>query len=160
MKSQIGVGVKRSKQVVLGAMEALLNSRVGRTVLSSAHSMLSQAEQYLDLSLPHDKPEGEGHDEKVAVPSSSSIAFYPRLVAVSSKASWEIYKKSAAGIEHLAVSGRAHLTSARKALNTAFDFVVQKTSNRVVDVTHQDGLDPGHSSDQKVDATANELKAK
>uniref|UniRef100_A0A8C4NKI5 Uncharacterized protein n=1 Tax=Eptatretus burgeri TaxID=7764 RepID=A0A8C4NKI5_EPTBU len=156
-----GLGMKLSKQVVLDATEAVLNSRIGRAVLSSANSMLSQAEQYMERSLLHDESEGEGHEE-VSVPSSSSVAFYPRLVAVSSKAGWEVYKKSAVMIQHVARSGHVHLTSARKALDTAFDFVLQKTSNRVVDVTHQGELDSDQSSDQ-VDTTTNveaELQAK
>uniref|UniRef100_UPI00358E279D perilipin-3-like n=1 Tax=Myxine glutinosa TaxID=7769 RepID=UPI00358E279D len=107
-KSQVRVGVKLSKQVVLGGTDTLLNTRVGRAVLCGADSVLTQVDRFLPL----DEPEGESHDEKAVEPCSSSVTFYHRLVSVSSKAGREMYKKSAAGIQHVASGGRALVSGA------------------------------------------------
>uniref|UniRef100_UPI00358E1702 perilipin-3-like n=1 Tax=Myxine glutinosa TaxID=7769 RepID=UPI00358E1702 len=142
-KSQVGVGFERSKQVVLDGADSLLKTKFGQVVLSGADSLISQVDRYL----PQDKPEGETHDEKVVVPSSSSLDLYRRLVAVSSKTGREVFRKSSAGIQVVAESGRARLTGVVESLKSGFDSIMQKTPlNQEVEAKHQD-----HDSDRSCD---------
>uniref|UniRef100_UPI00358F11DB perilipin-3-like n=1 Tax=Myxine glutinosa TaxID=7769 RepID=UPI00358F11DB len=143
-KSQVGVGFERSKQVVLDGADSLLKTKFGQVVLSGADSLISQVDRYL----PQDKPEGATPDEeKVVVPSSSSLDLYRRLVAVSSKTGREVFRKSSAGIQVVAESGRARLTGVGESLKSGFDSILQKTPlNQVVEAKHQD-----HDSDRSCD---------
>uniref|UniRef100_UPI00358E0F6E perilipin-3-like n=1 Tax=Myxine glutinosa TaxID=7769 RepID=UPI00358E0F6E len=151
-KSQVGVGFERSKQVVLDGADSLLKTKFGQVVLSGADSLISQVDRYL----PQDKPEGETHDEKVVVPSSSSLDLYRRLVAVSSKTGREVFRKSSAGIQVVAESGRVRLTGVVESLKTGFDSIMQKTPlNQVVEAKHQD-----HDSDRSSDACKSSTCAK
>uniref|UniRef100_A0A8C4PXL6 Uncharacterized protein n=1 Tax=Eptatretus burgeri TaxID=7764 RepID=A0A8C4PXL6_EPTBU len=122
-KCQVGAGLERSKQAVLDGTDSLLKTKFGQVVMSGADSMLSQVDQYL----PKDEPEGEGHEEKVVVSSSSSLDFYRRLHAVSTKAGREVFRKSSVGIQRVAESGRIRLTSVLESFKTGFDSVMQKT---------------------------------
>uniref|UniRef100_A0A8C4NJ61 Uncharacterized protein n=1 Tax=Eptatretus burgeri TaxID=7764 RepID=A0A8C4NJ61_EPTBU len=122
-KSQVRVGLERAKQAVLDGTDLLLKTKFGQVVMSGAESMLSQVDRYL----PKDEPEGEGHEEKVVVLSSSSLDFYRRLHAVSTKAGREVFRKSSVGIQRVAESGRIRLTSVLESFKTGFDSVVQKT---------------------------------
>uniref|UniRef100_UPI00358FFF83 perilipin-3-like n=1 Tax=Myxine glutinosa TaxID=7769 RepID=UPI00358FFF83 len=143
-KSQVGVGFERSKQVVLDGADSLLKTKFGQVVLSGADSLISQVDRYL----PQDKQEGATPDEeKVVVPSSSSLDLYRRLVAVSSKTGREVFRKSSAGIQVVAESGRARLTGVVESLKSGFDSIMQKTPlNQEVEAKHQD-----HDSDRSCD---------
>uniref|UniRef100_UPI00358DE921 perilipin-3-like isoform X2 n=1 Tax=Myxine glutinosa TaxID=7769 RepID=UPI00358DE921 len=134
-KSQVGVGMERSKQAMLDGTDSLLKTKFGQVVLSGADSMLSQVDGYL----PRDQPEGESPDEKVVMRSDSSLDLYRRLIAVSSKAGREVFKKSSSGIQRVAETGRAGLTSVLESFNALCDSVVKKTPvNQVIDALHQD----------------------
>uniref|UniRef100_A0A8C4RDU9 Uncharacterized protein n=1 Tax=Eptatretus burgeri TaxID=7764 RepID=A0A8C4RDU9_EPTBU len=121
-KFQVGAGLERSKQAVLDGTDSLMKTKFGQVVMSGADSMLSQVDGYL----PQDQTEGETHEEKVVIPSSSALDFYCRLFAVSSKAGRELFRKSSSMIQVAAESGRVYLTGILTSLNTAF-YSVQKT---------------------------------
>uniref|UniRef100_UPI00358ECC3F perilipin-3-like n=1 Tax=Myxine glutinosa TaxID=7769 RepID=UPI00358ECC3F len=155
--SQLGVGFERSKQAMLDGTDSLLKTKFGQVFLSAADSMLSQVDRYL----PDDKPEGESPDGEKVEPSSLSLDFYRRLVAVSSQGGREVFKKSSVGIQCVAESGRVHLTGAFQSFNMAFDSFMRKAQlNQVIDATHQDRDDSDRSSDTFKASTGAKVQGK
>uniref|UniRef100_UPI00358EA8A2 perilipin-2-like isoform X2 n=1 Tax=Myxine glutinosa TaxID=7769 RepID=UPI00358EA8A2 len=150
-KSRVEGGVERSKQAVVGGTDVLLGTRLGRVVLSGADMLLSRTEQYVERFLPAsaNEPEGEMAVEKSA-PSSVTIAYYKRLAAVSSKAGRRVYRKSAAGIEHVVKTSRARVASVRRSLDATSDYLVQKTPlNRVLSVERRPEPEPEPEPEQQ-----------